>query len=684
MDMEFIKGLVYNVSLLLSLSIIYNLLFLKYKKEDKRNQVIIGVIIGFIGVLLIQVPVKLSPGLFFDTRSILVSVSAMFFGGIPTIIACAIIITCRIIIGGSGALMGVLVTLLTSGIGLIWNRTRFEHVITNKNKLYLEFYFVGLIAHIGMILCEFALPSDIYLTVIKKTFVPILLVYPIGSFLLSIVLFNQFINNQTRLDLKKSEEKFKNLYFEYQNRQTLLKALINSIPDLIFYKNLNSEYFGCNSAFEKFTGRKENDIIGHTDLDLFDKEMADLFQEMDRVMLGQEKPRINEEIVTYPDGSKVLLETLKTPYFNSEGTILGLIGISRDITERKKREEEILYLTYHDVLTGLYNRTFFEEARKRLDSQHQLPFSVIVGDINGLKLINDAFGHVAGDKVLAKIAKILKMCCQPEDIVARIGGDEFCILLPKTDNQKAHFIIDEIKKKCEEQIHEEGHDSYYASISLGHATKRNAQEPFEKIFRVAEEFMYRLKLFDSKSIHSSIISSIKTTLFEKSNETEAHAERLAKLSKKLGMALGLGDKEITELELLSTLHDIGKINLNDSILSKPDKLTESEWYEVKKHPVVGYRIAQSSPELKSISEYILCHHERWDGKGYPQGLSEDHTPLLSRILTVVDSYDAMTQDRVYRKAMTKESAIAEIKNNAGTQFDPNIAQVFIEKVLNAD
>lgn len=684
MDKEIIKGLIYNASLLLAISIIYNSLFLKYEKNSRWKNIFIGIIIGFVGVLLIEVPVYISPGIFFDTRSILVSVSAMFFGFVPVFVADVILILWRINIGGAGTLMGVIVIILTSGIGLAWNKIRLQNILTKRISIFVEFYVVGLVVHTVMIICELTLPEDMIIKVLKQTAIPILLIYPIGFFLLSVVLFNGYNNYQMRLKLKENEEKYKSLFHEHQDKQIFLKALINSIPDLIFYKDLNGVYMGCNSAFENFAGKKENDLIGLTDLDLFDKEMADLFITMDKEMLKQGKTRKNDEIVTYPDGKKILLETLKTTYCNSEGSVLGLIGISRDITERKQREEEILYLTYHDVLTGLYNRAFFETERKRLDTKCELPLSVIVGDINGLKLINDAFGHEEGDKILIAMAKILKLCSRSEDIVARIGGDEFCILLPKTDTHNAQLIVNRIKRKCEEYINKASRETYFASISLGYATKLKIEEPFEKIFRIAEEFMYRLKLLEYKSIHSSIISSIKSTMFEKSNETEAHAERLAEMSKKLGTALGLDDNEINELELLSTLHDIGKISVNDSILLKSDKLTESEWFEIKKHPEVGYRITQASPELKNISEYILCHHERWDGTGYPQGLAGVNIPLLSRILAVVDSYDAMTEDRGYRRAISKEAAIEEIRNNAGTQFDPDIARVFIKDVLSID
>ena len=364
--------------------------------------------------------------------------------------------------------------------------------------------------------------------------------------------------------------------------------------------------------------------------------------------------------------------------FQNEEKDMRAVELQNANAELIFQNEEIAYISHHDFLTGLHNRIYFEEEKKRLDIQSQLPISIIVGDINGLKLVNDGFGHAKGDELLIIISKILKDCCREEDVVSRIGGDEFGIILPRTDSKQAQLLCVRISDACNGYALHKG--LIYLSISLGYATKTKSTETMDTIVMTAEENMSTHKLLERKSVHSSIIASIKAIMFEKSQETEEHADRMVQLSKLVGKAMGLTERQLNELELLSTLHDIGKMGVSAEILSKPGKLSDREWVEIRKHPEIGFRIAQATSELIPIAEYILYHHERWDGKGYPEGLIGDKIPLLSRIVAIVDAFDAMTNDRAYRSAMTKNEAIEEIRRNSGTQFDPDISKVFIQQV----
>ena len=341
-------------------------------------------------------------------------------------------------------------------------------------------------------------------------------------------------------------------------------------------------------------------------------------------------------------------------------------------------EKKLEYLSYNDQLTGLYNRRFFEEELNRLDVERNLPITLILGDVNGLKLINDSFGHLMGDDLLKKVAEAIKKGCREDDIIARLGGDEFVILLPKTDTLQAEQIVKRIKAAAaKEQV-----GSMDLSISFGFQTKKNVEESIREIFKKAEDFMYREKLFESPSMRGKAINAIINALHEKNEREEQHSQRVSELSKSIGEAIGLSDREVQELKTAGLLHDIGKIAIDENILNKPGKLTASEWREMRQHPEKGYRILSTINDMSEIADYVLYHHERWDGKGYPKGLKGEEIPLMSRILSVADAYDAMTSSRSYRSEVKEEVAIEELRKNAGIQFDPQIVSIFIQSVLN--
>ncbi len=434
---------------------------------------------------------------------------------------------------------------------------------------------------------------------------------------------------------------------------------------------------GC----KKLTGYEPENLLYNKDasfIDLIAPEYHEILRMEWARILALKIPFQNEYEIIDKDGRRKWVIEMGQGIYDEEENVVALEGLIIDVTEQKQREAQIKHMSDHDLLTGLYNRKFFEEEKARLEDDCYVPVSVIIANINGVRLINDAFGHAEGDRVIIEAASFMKRRCREGDILARTGGDEFSLLLPNTDSHEAYSILRSIHKACEQHNGMNPNRRYDVSVSLGFGAKNLESETIEQAAKEAEEYMHNRKLLNRKSSHSTILSSIMATMYERSQETEEHAERLSLLSKKIGERMRLPQKSLDELELFAMLHDIGKVGINDRILNKPGKLNDEEWAVMKRHPEIGYRIAVSSPELDPIAEYILSHHECWDGKGYPQGLKGENIPLLSRILAVADAYDAMTEDRVYRKALSKEQALEEIRKNAGTQFDPVVAQRFIE------
>ena len=479
--------------------------------------------------------------------------------------------------------------------------------------------------------------------------------------------------------LKKENEVRKQREKELIDAKEYFELVFNTSPDAASISQLiDGTLINVNEGFINIFGYQKEELVKKRILDL------DIYQDK------KYRKKIVAKLLSkgYLDELEVELQRKNGEHFIGllAARLVVLKGVSyissniRDITDRKAMEDNFEYLSYHDYLTDLYNRRFFESKLKELDNPKMLPISLIVGDINGVKLINDAFGRINGDKLIFNAAKVIKSCCRENDILARMGGDEFALLMPKTNSVEALEVLKNIQEACAKYNSKIANDAFHISVSLGFSTKTSIDQSFNTIMKIADKYMYQRKLLEHKSMHSTIIASIRATLLEKDEQTEEHCERLIKLSKKIGIILKLSEKEMDELELLATLHDIGKIGIDDRILKKKGKLNEEEWYEMKKHPEIGHRIALSSPELTPIAEYILCHHERWDGNGYPQNLAGEDIPLLSRILAVVDAYDAMTMDRPYRYKMTDDEAIEEIKLNAGTQFDPKIAMIFIDIV----
>jgi diguanylate cyclase (GGDEF)-like protein/PAS domain S-box-containing protein len=365
----------------------------------------------------------------------------------------------------------------------------------------------------------------------------------------------------------------------------------------------------------------------------------------------------------------------------SEGNqrkVSAVITSARDITERKITEEKIRYKSYHDELTDLHNRAYFNEKLVELNKEEFMPLSVILADLNGLKITNDTLGHKAGDQLIVRISRILEEVCRTEDIIARIGGDEFVILLPNTTEDTTRKICRRIQDACDQSPK----DPIQPSVALGYATKNSVSKDIEVVFKRAEDDMYHNKMNQSEKSSVRILESLEELLRETTNETYEHSDHLRELSLAIGKKLKLSTQKLNILSSLADLHDIGKVAISQDILQKKEALTLEEWERVKRHPELGFKIANSTPKLSQISEGILSHHERWDGTGYPQGLEKEEIPLLARIISIVDAYDVMISGRPYKKAVTKDQAIKELKKSSGSQFDPKLVNLFINDIIN--
>ncbi|WP_259679118.1 sensor domain-containing diguanylate cyclase/phosphohydrolase [Clostridium chauvoei] len=477
------------------------------------------------------------------------------------------------------------------------------------------------------------------------------------------------------VDVTEKKEK----YFKLKNQRNILKTIIDVLPESIFYKSNKSKFLMYNKRFKEFYKRRGVDELkGKTDMDIFsDKEVALEFIKQDKEVIAEKKSKYFECIITDENGDTRIEENLKVPVINKGGDVLGIVGLSRDITERKILEEKLRYLSYTDELTGLYNRTKFEERVKELDKEKYLPLGVIMGDVNGLKLVNDTIGHLQGDKFLKNIANILKDVCKEKGDVFRWGGDEFIILLPKCNKSQCESMIQDILNRCKNHEYE----FIKLSIALGAGIRTSMSEDIYNCIESVEDKVYHQKLLESNNIKKSIIKSLRHSLELKSIETDEHIERIAKHSNEIGKKMGLSEVELEDLSLVAQLHDIGKIGIKKDILLKNSELSNEEIEIMKTHTEKGYRIINSSSELIQIANSVLTHHERWDGMGYPLGLRGKEIPILARIIAVVDTYDAMITGILHKKPISREEAIEKLKHYSGNRFDPEVVKTFITLIF---
>ncbi|HAG11440.1 MAG TPA: hypothetical protein DCK76_08700, partial [Desulfotomaculum sp.] len=477
------------------------------------------------------------------------------------------------------------------------------------------------------------------------------------------VLVNAVERKRAEEELRLSEERFSKAYSASPNLMLIIGFSSHRVIDI-------------NKSFLNVTGYIRQEVIGRTVAEL--NLWTDLMAYSKAIKMIQEQEVLhNFEIKFNKKDGQWGIGLLSADTINLGGKKC-ILFVMNDISQRKKAEEHLTYISMHDSLTGLYNRAYFEEEMRRLGEGRHSSVGMIICDVDGLKLINDTFGHSTGDGLLVAAARVIKNPFRSGDMVSRIGGDEFAVLLPGCERQQVenacHRITFNVKK------YNEKHPGLPLSISMGFAVRKGKSVNMLDLFKEADNNMSREKLHRSRSARSTIVQALMKALEARDYITESHSMRLQDLVTNLARAVGVPEYRLSDLRLLARFHDIGKIGLADRILFKPGPLTAEEVLEMQSHCEIGSRIAQSVPDLLPIADWVLKHHEWWNGQGYPLQLKGEEIPLECRILAIADAYEAMTSNRPYRNAISKERAIEEIRKWAGVQFDPLVADRFIESL----
>ena len=463
---------------------------------------------------------------------------------------------------------------------------------------------------------------------------------------------------------------------EIDFQKNLTRNITDILPGFVFCKSDTGEYIYANRECEKFYEECGIDsIIGKTEYEI-NKDLSQVEKSIaaDNYVLETGETSFNETVIEYEGGRKIYREVVRAPLKDSYGNIHGIVGRSLDVTERKIYENNLKYLSYTDILTQAKNRTYFEHMDRKYTRQGNLPIGIIMGDSNGLKFINDTFGHKHGDLLLIETANAMKRACKGIGEVFRFGGDEFAVLIPNATEELCDEVIKCIERECEKFKN----NFYNISISLGSSLKEDKSTDIYDALKSAEEEVYRQKLVKGDSFKKSLLDSLKLTIAARSEEKSEHNRRVVENALKIAEKLNMTTEELEELTLTAELHDVGIIGINEEIINKKGPLNKIEYEEMKTHSEKGFRIVKALSPLKNVAYNILYHHEKWDGSGYPMGLKGEQIPIVSRIISICDTFDIITNPRTYKEEkMTTEKALEEIKRCSGTQFDPKLAGIFV-------
>ena len=469
-------------------------------------------------------------------------------------------------------------------------------------------------------------------------------------------------------ELKLLEERQINYEHRYEN---LVKYMLYG---LALYqvkaegKEYSFYYLDCNPSYQNLLGVKKENIIG--------KEIREVIKEVEffwfdafiKVIEGKSNYEILEDYSAFY--SRYYRSIIYSP------APMQLAVMIEDITESKTVENRLKDSTVTDFLTKLYNRRYFDEYQMDFNRAEHYPLGVFVVDVNHLKKVNDTYGHKIGDQLIVSVANILKEFIRGKGLVIRWGGDEFLILLYRANSASCEVLKEMITKELQKiEIQDEP-----ISVAIGYTIKKIKATDFISSFKQAEDRMMEHKKSNVNRTNGTLVDALLKVLWHKNNDEYRHSQRVALIAKRMAMELGLSKDELSILDMASMLHDIGKVLIDNQVLTKKEQLVELEEQLLYSHPQIGHDLLDSIFSSSKLSEIILQHHERYDGTGYPKGLKGEEIMIEARIIHLAETFDALTQS-TYQTSLDYPEAIKIIQSESGKQFDPNLVDLFINQIL---
>ena len=439
----------------------------------------------------------------------------------------------------------------------------------------------------------------------------------------------------------------------------------------------DGRFLRVNRKLAQITGYEETDLLERTFQEITHPEDVDAdVEQMEQVLRGETTAYSMEKRYLRGDGSIVWVKLSVSLIRSPDGAPLHFVSQVEDVSERRRQEAELERMANFDALTGLGNRRkLLADLERLLQEPSAEPFGLAIFDLNGFKAYNDLFGHPAGDTMLSRLAQALTASLGEDGVGYRVGGDEFCVV--------AHADPDTVFARANAALSAKG-DWFAIEAAYGQVRLPTEAADVSSALQIADGRLYTRKGTSRRTAPQQARDALMQVLVEQDPLLSEHASRVAKLAESTARRLGLDEEEVWHVRLAAELHDVGKAAVPEMLLDKPGALDHAEWSFIKRHTLIGERIVSAAPALARVARLIRSSHERPDGNGYPDGLTGEDIPLGARIVAVADAFDAITSDRPYARARSADYAIEELRRCAGSQFDPQVVEAFVEAILAED